>query len=125
MAEGASREKYYVLGCMPFLFSNLISILVKPFAEIIPIASSFSLASLFLFLAVLPLLYAPETLSEKIMKARELKNYIAKAQKEVAKAQNKGDEGNQCEKEAEEESVEFTVNPEDDEKAKELAEKYY
>jgi len=125
MAEGASREKYYVLGCMPFLFSNLISILVKPFAEIIPIASSFSLASLFLFLAVLPLLYAPETLSEKIMKARELKNYIAKAQKEVAKAQNQGDEGNQCEKEAEEESVEFTVNPEDDEKAKELAEKYY
>jgi MFS family permease len=61
MSEGRNQEKYYVLGCMPFLFSNLISVLVQPFAEFIPIASSFSMASLFLFLAVLPLLYAPET----------------------------------------------------------------
>jgi len=128
ISEGKNREKYYVLGGMPFLFSNLISILVKPFAEIIPIASSFSLASLFLFLAILPLLYAPETLSEKILKDRELKNYIAKAQKEVAKVQNKEDETkqseNQCENKDEEDSLEFRV-PEDDEKARELAEKYY
>ncbi len=110
---------------MPFLFSNLISILVQPFADTIPIASSFSLASLFLFLAILPLLYAPETLSEKIMKDRELKNYIAKAQKEVARAQNKEEESNQCEKEDKEDFVEFKVNQEDDEKARELAEKYY
>ena len=110
---------------MPFLFSNLISILVKPFAEIIPIASSFSLASLFLFLAILPLLYAPETLSEKIMKDRELKNYIEKAQKEAAKTQKKEDGSKQCENKDEEESVEFKVNQEDDEKARELAEKYY
>ena len=126
IAEEKNREKYYLLGCMPFLFSNLISILVRPFAADIRITETFSLASLFLFLAILPLLYAPETLSEKIMRARELKNYIAKAQKEVAKAQNKGeDESEQCEKEAEEESVEFKVDQEDDEKARELAEKYY
>lgn len=125
IAEGKNLEKYYVLGCMPFLFSNLISILVKPFAEIIPIASSFSLASLFLFLAIFPLLYAPETLSEKTMKNRELKSYIAKAQKEVAKAQQKEDGSEQSENKGEEELVEFKVNQEDDEKARELAEKYY
>jgi len=34
-----------------------------------------------LFLAVLPLVYAPETLPEKQMKDRELKNYIDKAQR--------------------------------------------
>jgi MFS family permease len=127
MAEGTGGEKYYVLGCMPFLFSNLISVLVQPFAFAgdIPIASSFSLASLFLFVAILPLLYAPETLAEKILKDRELKNYIAKAKKEVAKSQNKEDESTECEKKDEEDSVEFKVNQEDDEKARELAEKYY
>ena len=125
IAEEKNREKYYLLGCMPFLFSNLISILARPFAADIRITETFSLASLFLFLAILPLLYAPETLSEKIMKARELKNYIAKAQKEVAKAHQNGDESTQCENKDEEDSVEFTVNQEDDEEARELAEKYY
>ena len=125
ISEEKSRERYYLLGCMPFLFSNLIEALVKPFAEAIPIETSFSFASLFLFLAILPLLYAPETLSEKIMKDRELNNYIAKAQKEVAKAQNKEDESEQCENNDEDEPVEFKVNQEDDEKARELAEKYY
>jgi hypothetical protein len=36
-----------------------------------------------LFLAVLPLFYAPETLPEKVRKERELKFYVEKAQ-EVA-----------------------------------------
>jgi hypothetical protein len=66
---------------MPFLLSNLISALVRPFVEVVPITASFSLASFFLFLAILPLLYAPETLPEKVMKNRELKSYIEKAQK--------------------------------------------
>jgi hypothetical protein len=39
----------------------------------------FSFASVFLFLAVLPLIYAPETLPEKTMKDRDLKSYIEKA----------------------------------------------
>jgi hypothetical protein len=76
-------------------------------------------------LAVLPLIYAPETLPEKTMKDRELKSYIEKAKKEVAKAQQKEDGSNQCENKDEDETVEFQVNHEDDEKARELAEKYY
>jgi len=40
-----------------------------------------SIASFFLFLAVLPLFYAPETLPEKEIKERELKEYLKKARK--------------------------------------------
>ena len=124
ISEGRTREKYYLLGGMPFLLSNLISVLVKPFVEIIPITASFSLASFFLFLAILPMLYAPETLSEKVLKKRELKNYIEKAQKEATKAmRNEEEENKQCENENDD--WEIDVNQEDSEKATELAEKYY
>lgn len=43
-------------------------------------AQVFPFASFFLFIAVLPLFYAPETLPEKIMKKRELTIYVEKAQ---------------------------------------------
>lgn len=92
VSEGRTPEKYYLLGGMPFLLSNLISVLVMPFVKIVPITASFSLASFFLFVAILPLLYAPETLPEKTIKDRELKNYVEKAQKEAAKAQKKEEE---------------------------------
>lgn len=41
----------------------------------------FSFTSLFLFLAVLPLAYAPETLPLQMFKDRELKKYLEKAEK--------------------------------------------
>jgi MFS family permease len=85
ISEGKTREKYYLLGGMPFLLSNLITALVRPFVEVVPITASFSLASFFLFLAILPLLYAPETLPEKVMKNRELKSYLEKAKNEAEK----------------------------------------
>jgi MFS family permease len=123
ISEGKVRERYYLLGCMPFLFSNLIEVLVRPFVEIIPIAASFSLASFFLFLAILPLLYASETLPAKHIKERELKSYIKKAQKEAAKAQEKEAEGTQ--RENGDAEVEFEVNQEDYEETLKEAEKYY
>jgi len=42
-----------------------------------------------LFLAIIPLLYAPETLPEKSMKDRELKNYLETAQKFAQKETEK------------------------------------
>jgi hypothetical protein len=81
LSKRGSSEKYYLLGAMPFLLSGLIEISIQPFVEVIPIYMSFSLASFFLFLAILPLLYAPETLPEKKLKERELKRYIEKAKK--------------------------------------------
>jgi len=48
---------------------------------LIPNTSAFSLASFFLFLAVLPLLYAPETLPEKKIELRRLRKYVETAKK--------------------------------------------
>ena len=58
LSEGSSREKYYVLGGLPFLLSGLIQVLVQPFAQYINIGLSFSFASFFLFIAMLPLVFA-------------------------------------------------------------------
>lgn len=124
LSDGKIREKYYLVGSLPFLFSGLIQMVVQPFAKSISITSSFSLASFFLFLAIIPLLYAPETLPEKSMKDRELKNYLEKAQKfaqnETEKKQHNKKERNQQapEDEKEENNEEYT-------EARKLAEKYY
>jgi hypothetical protein len=67
-------------------------------------------------------MYAPETLPEKTMKDRELKNYIEKAKKEAEKAQKKEEENAQTENGDAE--VEFEVNQDYEEALKE-AEKYY
>lgn len=61
LAGNRIKEKYYLIGVLPFLISSYIQILFTPYAELIPVSAAFSLASFFLFLAVLPLLYAPET----------------------------------------------------------------
>ena len=81
LAGNKPKDKYYLLGELPFLISSYISIIVAPYAKIISISISFSLASFFLFLAVLPLMYAPETLPEKVIRRRELKKYVEKAKK--------------------------------------------
>ena len=74
-------ERFYAVGETPFFLTQIISVLLAPYVALIPEGSSFSLAAFFLFLAVLPLLYAPETLPEKTIKDRELQNYVKKAQK--------------------------------------------
>jgi MFS family permease len=81
LAGAYEKEKYYLLGGLSYILSGFLSILVKPYVEIIPLSTAFSLASFFLFLAVLPLMYAPETLPEKKIRERELKEYIEKAKK--------------------------------------------
>lgn len=81
LAGDKNKEKYYLLGGMPYLVLSYLGIVVRPYVELMPVSSAFSLAAFFLFLAVLPLMYAPETLSEKKMKDRELKKYIEKARK--------------------------------------------
>jgi len=73
-------EKYYAIGSIPFFFADFVGILFAPYVRV-PVTAAFSVASFFLFLAVLPLVYAPETLPEKKIKERELKDYIEKAEK--------------------------------------------
>ncbi|MEM2118122.1 MAG: hypothetical protein QW386_03780 [Candidatus Bathyarchaeia archaeon] len=81
LGEGYEKEKYYTLGGLPFLLASFVSILVSPYAGAISPAAAFSFASFFLFLAVIPLMYAPETLPEKKIKERELREYVEKAKK--------------------------------------------
>jgi MFS family permease len=81
LAEHYEKAKYYTLGGLPFLLAGILPIIVEHYTESIGTVTAFSLASFFLFLAVVPLMYAPETLPEKQIKDRELKQYIEKAKK--------------------------------------------
>jgi MFS family permease len=88
LGENYDKEKYYTLGGLPFLLAGFLPILIESLhiGDLADLAAAaFSLASFFLFLAVLPLMYAPETLPEKTIKDREIKNYLEKAQKEAEK----------------------------------------
>jgi MFS family permease len=80
LAHEKSSEKYYAIGSLPFLFSNFMRLSISTYVEEISVSAVFSFASFFLFLAVLPLMYAPETLPEKNIRDRELKIYVEKAQ---------------------------------------------
>jgi MFS family permease len=85
LAQTKNSEKFYFLGALPFVLSSFLKLV---FAFYVPGAadvSLFSFASFFLFIAVLPLLYAPETVSEKAMRDRELRSYLDQAYKTKGK----------------------------------------
>jgi len=81
LSQPGVREKYYVIGNTPFYLAALMQLFLAPYVKFIPPYAAFSLASFFLFVAVLPLLYAIETLPEKKMEARRLKDYAQSAMK--------------------------------------------
>jgi MFS family permease len=121
VSDGAPSEKYYAVGVLPFFISYLLRLVTNnEIASNIPATSIFSFIAVFLFIAVLPLVYAPETLPEKQMKDRELKNYIEKAQKIAQKEEKKSKKADD-KKQAEADDK----NSEEYKKAKALAEKYY
>ncbi|MCK4434208.1 MFS transporter [Candidatus Bathyarchaeota archaeon] len=82
LANNMKPEKYYAIGSIPYLLSVFLQLIIADYIiNIILVYTVFSLASFFLFLAVIPLMYAPETLPEKKIKERELKKYVEKAKK--------------------------------------------
>jgi MFS family permease len=141
LSDTLPSHKYYVIGVIPFFVSMFIGFTVgNQIEDNLPATSLFPFAAFFLFIAVLPLFYSPETLPDKIIKGRELKSYLEKAQKfaqketekqkrnETKKDQEKDEDETEkeCENEEEEQDyVEFEVGQEVVEKAQELAEKYY
>ncbi len=82
LSQNSSSDKNYALGVMPFFFAKFLELIIGPKIPTDLKSSSplFSFAAFFLFLAVLPLFYAPETLPENVMKKRELTLYVEKAQ---------------------------------------------
>jgi MFS family permease len=82
LSYSAPSDKYYAIGVFPFFISSFLPLAVgNQIIAIIPAYAIFSATAFFLFLAVLPLVYAPETLPEKSIRERELKSYIEKAKK--------------------------------------------
>jgi len=89
LSQPRSREKYYAIGIFPFLARNIIPFALMNVMSTVPATAAFSLASFFLFLAVLPLMYAPETLPEKKIELRRLKDYVERAKKLAGKKAEK------------------------------------
>jgi hypothetical protein len=128
LSIGESSEKYYALGVMPFFISKFLDLTVGSSLSAILGNSSalFSFGSFFLFLAVLPLIYAPETLPEKVMKDRDLKSYIEKAQKAATKESEKKQKRKpKVEEEPVTSKDESKEDSQEYEEARKLAEKYY
>jgi MFS family permease len=82
VSYSSSSDKYYALGVTPFFISRFLESTIGPYIaqDIESSTALFSLTAFFLFLAILPLVYAPETLPEKTIKDREFKMYVKKAQ---------------------------------------------
>lgn len=123
----ANSDKYYAMGVFPFFVSRFLPLAIPDeIVANITATTIFSFTAFFLFLAVLPLIYAPETLPEKVMKERELKTYLEKAQEIAAKVQQKEEKNEEAQEEKDDEcDVEFQVPQEEAEEAEKLAEKYY
>ncbi len=84
IAQEKSSEKYYFLGVLPYLLSNLAGVLTGTYVSAnVQERTVFSFASFFLFVAVLPLVYAPETLPNRILKNLDLNSYVNKALEKV------------------------------------------
>lgn len=82
LAREKSSEKYYALGILPYSLSGFLRVTVGPWiANTISEYAIFSFAALFLFLAVVPLMFASETLPERTLKERELRGYVEKAKR--------------------------------------------
>ncbi len=59
------QQKYYAIGSILLFATNLVPVFLSTYITPIPALAVFSVASFLLFLAVPPLMYAPETLPEK------------------------------------------------------------
>lgn len=127
LGEHYEKEKYYTIGCLTFLLSIYLSIIIKPYVENIALSTAFTVASFFLFIAVVPLMMAPETLPEKAMKERDLKSYLDKVQKIAQKESEKKQkpESSKPQKESKASAEEKEKDDKEYEEAKKLAEKYY
>ncbi|MBS7608097.1 MAG: hypothetical protein QXQ08_01475 [Candidatus Bathyarchaeia archaeon] len=82
LSSNKSREKYYAIASLPYILSNFLRFTFGPIiAATLSAYAIFSFAAFFLFLAVIPLMFAPETLPEKVLKERELRSYIEQAKR--------------------------------------------
>jgi len=77
--DSHNPEKCYAVGESPLFLTQIVSLLLAPYVQMIPMVSAFSLAAFFLFVAVIPLLYARETLPQNKVEERQLRIYTEEA----------------------------------------------
>ena len=93
LAQSGRSEKYYTLGSIPYFLSTIITSLVpRSSVNEVELVAAFSVASFFLFVAVMPLVFAPETLPEKHMELRRLRKFAEDAKKAKEKYERKIDD---------------------------------
>lgn len=120
ISQGNNGEKYYLLGVLPYLFSNFAGDSMGAYLaqnNLISQTTVFSFAAFFLFAATLPLFYAPETLPDKVIKEMDIMSYVEKAKKKAYKDAKKANN-----KDKPKSLTEVDKNYEE---AKKIAEKYY
>ena len=90
LAQSNNSQKYYTIGSIPYFLSSLIPpLLTQSFIDNIEVTAAFSVASFFLFVAVMPLVFAPETLPEKKIELRRLRSFAEDAKKIKEKYEKK------------------------------------
>lgn len=120
-----ASDKYYALGVVPFFISESLSLMFTSYFSLnVSPYAIFSFIAFFLFIAVLPLVYAPETLPAKILKDRDLKSYAEKALKKAKKEADKEKKAIDDKSDGDEAKSDTQQPPGYDE-ARKLAEKYY
>jgi hypothetical protein len=130
LAKNQKGKILYAIGTLPYIFGNVFRLSLQGdlLANVPDPTQVFSFASIFLFLAVIPLLYAPETLSEKIIANQELNSYVNKALEKVKKETTKKRKNNSDGETKMNETTNLEGSPENNNKydeARKLAEKYY
>lgn len=89
LSQPNTREKYYAIASFPYVIRSAIPLLFGTTLVSISTYAAFSLASFFLFVAVLPLMYAQETLPDKKIELRRLRGYVEQAKKAKGKYDEK------------------------------------
>ncbi len=75
-----SIEKHYAVGEIPYFLVGIVSpLLTEDNFSSVPLETNFSVAAFFLFIAVIFLLYVPETLPEKKIQEHQIQTYTQEA----------------------------------------------
>jgi len=81
VSRGRRTEELYAVSIALGVLPNFILYIFIDMLKSTPLTLSFSIASLFIFSAIIPLWFAPETLPEEVLEERKMRRYIIEIEK--------------------------------------------
>ncbi len=91
LSRGRSQEKLYALNTiLPFIFYMLTSTLPANLNKGIPVNILSPILSILLFVSVIPIVYAEETLPQSILNKRKMRKHLRNVEKMIAESKKKG-----------------------------------